>query len=84
MFIGQCAYFVIGDDDAPTARMHIWKFLQWFFLPFLCFRISYKIRYLYGQFDTEKAKFGTDERKKEKSFSFLFAESKFSLSLQKN
>jgi hypothetical protein len=28
--------------------------------------------------------FDNDERKKEKSFSFLFAESKFSLSLQKN
>ena len=41
MFIGQCAFFVVSDDDAPTARMHIWKFLQWFFLPFLCFRIGY-------------------------------------------
>ena len=50
MLISQCAFFIVGDDDAPTARMHIRKFLQWFFLPFLCFQISYRIRYLYGQF----------------------------------
>lgn len=50
MFISQRAFFVIGDDDAPTASMHIGKFLQWFFFPLLCLRIGYRIRYLYGQF----------------------------------
>ena len=50
LFIGQFAFFVEGDDDTPTARMYIWKFLQWPFLPFLCFRIGYRIGYLYGQF----------------------------------